>query len=127
MAEWWGLQDGLILAIQSGINQLEVELDAKVIVEMLNSANCPNKSYAPLLCDCRSLMVRFMQVQVGHVFREANKWADFLDKRGCSMMEIFVVFDTSPSDDLNVLLNADMNGLYYYRHFANTLASMASL
>ena len=42
MAKWWALRDGLILAIHLGINQLEVELDAKVIVEMLNSANCPN-------------------------------------------------------------------------------------
>ena len=43
------------------------------------------------------------------------------------MMENFVVFDTSPSDDLNVLLDADMKGLYYYRHVANTLAFVASL
>ena len=42
LAEWWALRDGLILAIQLGINQLEVELDAKVIVEMLNGTKCPN-------------------------------------------------------------------------------------
>ena len=64
---------------------------------------------------------------MGHVFREANKCTDFLVKRGCSMVENFVMFDASPSDDLNVLLNADMNGLYYYRRVANTLASVASL
>ena len=62
MAEWWALCDGLILAIHLGINQLEVEFDTKVIVEMLNSANCPNRSYASLLCDCRFLMARFRQV-----------------------------------------------------------------
>ena len=60
MAEWWALRDGLTLIIQLGINQLEVELDAKVTVEMLNGADCPNRSYAPLLCDCRSLIARFM-------------------------------------------------------------------
>ena len=59
MAEWWALHDGLILAIHLGINQLKVELNAKVIVEMLNSANYPNRSYATLLSDCRSLMARF--------------------------------------------------------------------
>ena len=64
---------------------------------------------------------------MGHVFREANKCTDFLVKRGCSMMENFVMFDTSPFDDLNVLLNADMNRLYYYRRVASTLASVASL
>ena len=90
-----------------------MELDAKVIVEILNRANCPNRSYATLLCDCKSLMVRLRQVQVGHVFKEANKCVDFLAKRGCSMIENFVAFNTSLSDDLNVLLDADMNGLYY--------------
>ena len=82
---------------------------------------------APLLCDCSSLIVRFMQVRVGHVFREANNCVDFLAKRGCSMMENFDVFGASPSDDLNVLLDVDVNGLYYYRHVATTLASVASM
>ena len=49
-------------------------------------------------------MVRLRQVQVGHVFKEANKCVDFLAKRGCSMIENFVVFDTFLSDDLNVCL-----------------------
>ena len=73
------------------------------------------------------MQVRFKQVRVGHVFREANKCTDFLAKRGCFMMENFVMFDTSPSNDLNVLLDADMNELYYYRRVVNTLASMVSL
>ena len=33
LAEWWALRDGLILATQLGVDQLDVELDAKVIVE----------------------------------------------------------------------------------------------
>ena len=72
LAVWWALWDGLILAIQLGINQLEVELDAKVIVELLNGAECPNRSYSPLLNDCRSLIARLVQVRVRHCFREAN-------------------------------------------------------
>ena len=127
MAEWWALRDGLNLAIQLGISKLEIELDAKVIVEVLKSTNCPNRSFTTLPCDCRCLMARFRQVRVGHVFREANKCADLLAKRGCSLMENFVVFNTSPSDDLNVLFEAEGNGLYYYSHVANTLASMAIL
>ncbi|XP_075670215.1 uncharacterized protein LOC142639980 [Castanea sativa] len=127
MAEWWALRDGLMLTIQLGIHQLEVELDAKVIGEILNSANYPNRSYATLMCDFRSLMARFKHIRVGHVFREANRCVDLLAKRGCSMLENFVMFDTSPFEDLNVLLDADMNGLYYYRHVANTLVFVASL
>ena len=123
VAEWWALSDGQNLAIQLGISQLEIELDAKMIVEMLKSTNCPNRSFTTLPCNYRCLMARFRQVLVGHVFREANKCANLLAKKGCSLMENFVVFDTSPFDELNVLLEADRNGLYYYRHIANTLAT----
>ena len=43
------------------------------------------------------------------------------------MTENFAVFDASPSNDLNVLLDVDVNGLYYYRHVATTLASVANM
>ena len=62
-----------------------------------------------------------------HVYREANQCADFLAKRGCSMRENFVVFDISPSVDLNILIEFDKNGLYYYKCVANTLTSVVSL
>ena len=77
MAELWALRDGLYLAIQLGINFLEVELDAKVIVKMLNNIDYSNKKYSPLLHDCRSFLLRFMQARVVHVFREVNICADF--------------------------------------------------
>ena len=127
LAEWWALRDGLILAIQLGINQLEVELDTKVIVELLNGAKCPNRSYSPLLNDCRSLIARLVQVRVGYVYREVHQCVDFLAKMGYCMRENFAVFDISPSTDLNILIDSDKNGLYYYRHVANTLASVINL
>ena len=127
LAEWWALRDRLILATQLGIDQLDVELDAKVIVELLNGAECPNRSYSPLLNDCKSLMASLVQVRVRHCFREANQCADFLAKRGCNMVDNFVVFDSPPSAELYILLDSDKNGLYYYRHVASTLASVGNL
>ena len=127
LAEWRALGDGLILAIQLGINQLKVELDAKVIVELLNGAECPNRSYSPLLNDCRSLIARLVQFWVENVYREANQCVDFLAKRGCCIRENFVVSDVSPSADLNILINSYKNGLYYYRRVANILTSVVSL
>lgn len=38
------------------------------------------------------------------------------------MAKNFVVFDCSPSDTLNALIEADKNGMYYHRLVANTLA-----
>ena len=98
-----------------------------MIMELLNGAECPNQSYSPLLNDCRSLIARLVQVQVGQVYREANQCANFLAKRGCSMMENFAVFDFPPSTDMNILIDSYKNRLYYYRRVANTLASVVSL
>ena len=104
-----------------------VELDAKVIVELLNGVECSNQSYSPLLNDCRSLIARLVQGRVGHVFRETNQCVDFLAKMDCSMMENFAVFDIPPSADMYILIDFNKNGLYYYRHVANTLAFVGSL
>ena len=43
------------------------------------------------------------------------------------VLENFVVFDFPSFADLNILIDFDKNGLYYYRRVANTLASVVSL
>ena len=96
-------------------------------MEMLNKADNSNKLFSPLLPDCRSLMANLTQVQVAHVFREANRCADFLAKKGCCMREDFIIFDVSPSDELNRLLVSSRNGMCCYWQVANTLAYVPSL
>ena len=96
MVELWAFRDGLRLASQLGIQNLEVEMDAKVIVDLINSNVNYNRAYSPLLHDCRLLLSRFPQVRVAHVFREVNKCFDALTKRGCSSQEDFVVFIPPP-------------------------------
>ena len=71
MAELWPLRDDLYLAIQLGMNFLEMELDAKVIVEMLNSTNCSNKKYSLVLHDCRFLLSRLTEAW----------WSMFLERQ----------------------------------------------
>ena len=61
-----------------------------------------------------------------HVFREGNKCADALTKRGCSMPEDFVVFDLLPNCDISSLVNMDASSLYYCRLSGATLATLAS-
>lgn len=77
IVEWWALRDGLTLAIQLGYQQLEIELDAKVIVDLINSNSFSNRVYTPFLHDCRMLLGQLQQVRVAHIFREANKCVDF--------------------------------------------------
>jgi len=58
IAEFWALRDGLKLVIQLGVQNLEVELDVKVIVDLINSRNSSNAAYSSLLFDCRLLLDR---------------------------------------------------------------------
>ena len=125
IAELWALRDGLKLADHMGIRQLEVELDAKVIVGLLNSNKNPNSAYAPLLFDCRYLLGKLPQVRVPHVFREANKCADWLAKWGSVMKEDFVVFEFPFIAELETLVVKDNNGLYYARLVAASMAAVS--
>ena len=81
-AEFWALRDGLLLADQIGVQNLEIELDAKVVVELVQSNSTSNAFYSPLLADCRSLLGRFQHCKVLHVIREVNRVADTLAKLG---------------------------------------------
>ncbi|KAL0006134.1 hypothetical protein SO802_013695 [Lithocarpus litseifolius] len=82
-AEFWALRDGLKLALSEGIQNLIVELDARVVIDLINSNVDTVKPYSPLLYDCRCLLRRFPQAQVKHVYREGNRCADALANWGC--------------------------------------------
>ena len=59
LAEFWALRDGLLLVDQIGVQNLEIELDAKVVVELVQSKTPSNAFYSSLLVDCKSLMGKF--------------------------------------------------------------------
>ena len=109
--ECWALRDGLLLASQLGIAQLVVELDARVVIDLFVSKNSSNKHYSPLLNDCRSLLTRFLQIRVNHVYREENRCADKLAYEGCSLEVDFVVLDRPSSSDLCNILYSDAVGM----------------
>ena len=126
IAEFWALRDGLMLASQLGITHLAMGLDAKVVVNLILSRKTPNSSYTSLLNDCRYLLWQFQQTVTRHVFREANRGADCLAKGACSLTSDFVIFDVPPTPNLNVIVDADANGLYSLRLIANTSPFVAS-
>ena len=88
--KFWALKDGLLLASQLGISQLLVELDAKVVVELLQSSKSSNNYFSSLFNDCRYLLHQFNQVRINHVFREANRCANYLVKGGCTFIGILL-------------------------------------
>ena len=64
IVELWALRDGMLLVDQLGVQKLEVELDAKVIVDLIQSRICLNTFYSSLLANCKSLLGRFPHSKV---------------------------------------------------------------
>ena len=85
VAEFWALRDGLQLAIQLGVQYLEVELDAEVVLDVINFGNSPNAAYSSLLFDCILLLEKIPHITVKHVFREANRSVDALARICCNL------------------------------------------
>ncbi|KAL0016847.1 hypothetical protein SO802_003916 [Lithocarpus litseifolius] len=106
---------GIQLALSEGIQNLIVELDARVVIDLINSNVDTVKPYSPLSCDCRCLLRRFPQVQVKHVYREGNRCADALASWGCLMDDAFVVFSSPPNTDVLYLVNSDLAGMHVNR------------
>ena len=72
-AELWGLREGLQLCCNLNISCLEVEIDAKTIVDVVGNPDYVNNIISPILDDCKLLISRFQQVSFKHCFRQANQ------------------------------------------------------
>ena len=125
VAEFWAVQDGLLLAAQMGIPLLEIECDAKIVTDLLLSNLLPNRTYTPLLLDCSSLLTRFQQIKVNHTYREVNSCADAMTRMGCLQQDNFVVFNNPPTPEISSFVNLDAAKMYYVRRCASTVPNMA--
>ncbi|CAN1788388.1 Putative ribonuclease H protein At1g65750 [Linum perenne] len=81
-AEIRGAITGLELAWDNGFRQVELQLDSKVTVSLLLSSEEPEHQRAAEVLHFRNLCKRNWEVRVRHIFREANKAADFLASLG---------------------------------------------
>ncbi|GKV06468.1 hypothetical protein SLEP1_g18364 [Rubroshorea leprosula] len=95
-AELWAIRDGLEVAISKGLSKIIVEIDSKIATILIESADISLHSLGILISDCRSLLGRFADAQISHIYREANTAADFMAKLGTSSAMNFVLYDGSP-------------------------------
>ena len=72
MAELWGLRDGINLCNEMQLSVVDVQLDAKAVVQLLSNSSSVNICALPLLDDCRQLISQIDHVRIRHCFREAN-------------------------------------------------------
>ncbi|OIT08958.1 hypothetical protein A4A49_58104, partial [Nicotiana attenuata] len=75
--ELYALLKGLTLALQHHLMPIEVELDAKQIITLLQTDNF---SHSNMINDCRYLLNQLNNPPVRHAYREQNMVADQLAK-----------------------------------------------
>ncbi|KAE8705458.1 hypothetical protein F3Y22_tig00110429pilonHSYRG01311 [Hibiscus syriacus] len=74
-AELWAIYDVLLHAWDLGVKKIIVETDSALAVDLINKSGRSNDSVMILLL-IRTVINRSWEVQVVHVYREANKVAD---------------------------------------------------
>ena len=91
-----------------------IELEAKSIVDAINFQGNSNSVVSSIMEDCRHLIAMIPQTSVRHIFREANRSADWLANFGLNLGVDFILF-SSPPVDLLSCLEADSRGVYSSR------------
>lgn len=82
IAELWALRDGLNLCHNMHLQDVDIQIDAKAVVDIIRDPYYSNQVVMPIVDDCRELISQFSQVRIGHCYREANFCADFLARKG---------------------------------------------
>ena len=116
-AEVWALRDGLRLCIALKLPTVIIELDAKLIVDLLQKSDDPRNCIDALVSDCKIELGNIPRVQINHCYREANKCANALARRGAMLSQDFVIF-LDPSTDVSLLWSLDFAGVAYDRFVA---------
>ena len=123
LVELWALRDGLQLCLQIHAQTVVIELDVKAIVDAFNSPTVSNSVVSSIMDECRYLATRIPQKRFRHIYREANRCADYLARIGTLLESNFIVFSSPPVDLVNYL-EADATGLYVHRLCPETLLAV---
>lgn len=84
--DWYGFTN----AWSRGFPVLDSESDSRISTLLLDDFLCASSWLLPLIFNCRILLARNWDVQVKHIFREANFIDDGLAEE--SQMELYMCF-----------------------------------
>lgn len=112
LAECCALHEGLTLARRLGTQFLFIELDTKVPFDSVWGDTRTKLLLKPLVLECRDLCQEFGQCRAAHIFKEANRAADFLAKyaRDWISLDDEYLFWEPPSGELLDISYSDLTG-----------------
>ncbi|KAL0014391.1 hypothetical protein SO802_001460 [Lithocarpus litseifolius] len=98
MTELWAIREGLKYAWNKGYKYINLQVDSKMAHNWITNLNSlVPLEYSNLILDCRSLLERPWAVKTNHIWREANRCADLLAKKGVDQSEREIFYDTCPA------------------------------
>ncbi|KAL0016817.1 hypothetical protein SO802_003886 [Lithocarpus litseifolius] len=121
-AKLWALRDGLLLCRQMNVQAVVFELDVRAIVDVFNHQARANTVVSSIMDDCKYLVTQIPQMSIRHIYREANRSADWLANLGLMLDSDFEFFPDPPVD-LIPILEADCRGMYCYRQCTESVFS----
>lgn len=91
-AELWALQNGIRLCISLKLPAVEIELDSKLVVDLIKKELDNPNGIDVLVVDCRNCLKGIPLVRIQHCYREANIYADTLARQGALLSQDFTIF-----------------------------------
>jgi len=85
IAEATALRNGLHAAVDAGLCRILIESDSQILVQAILGVIQPPWEIQVLLHDINHFIQSCIHVEVSHIFREANRAADWLAKLGLSL------------------------------------------
>ena len=119
-AKLWPLQDGIHLCIALKLPAMEIELDAKVVIDLVRKESSNFNSLDALVDDCKEGLKQIPNVKIMHCFREGNKCADNLVRGGALLDQDFAVF-IHPPPEVELLTRLDIVGTLYDRFVSSSI------
>ncbi|KAK9983940.1 hypothetical protein SO802_033465 [Lithocarpus litseifolius] len=113
-AELWALRDGINLCIALNLTNVIFELDAQLVVNLVQKGSDRPSGNDVIIADCIEGLQKIPRTRVQQCFREGNKCADALARRGALLPQDFVIFHSPPAD-VDLLINLDASRTVYKR------------
>lgn len=103
-----------MLCVNRNLEAVEVELDARAVIDVISNLNNSNLSIPSLVDDCRLLASQIPQIHFKHCYREANRRADRLARMGGTLGTTLIFYE-SLLEDLFSFIDFDLSDLYLTR------------
>ena len=102
------------MCIALKIPAIIIELDAKLVVDLLQKEDRNQNGLDAILGGCKAGLKDIPMVKIQHCYKEENKCADALARSGALLPQDFVVF-LEPPANVALLLSLDVAGVAFDR------------